>query len=362
MNATLPLAPATAIPAPATMTPDVAPATMTPDVAPATMTPDVAPATMTTPDVAPATMTTPDVAPATMTTPDVAVVVASNDPGILGRNLLRSPAIAGGAVGLHVERDPVSAASAYNRGLDATAAGIVVFAHHDVYLPAGWERLLARRIAEVAALDPDWALIGAFGVGAADGRGYGPVWSSSIGQVLGRVGLAPTPAQSFDELLIVMRRAAGLRFDERLAGFHFYGADIVQTALAAGRSAWIAPLPLVHNDRAHDRLGPDYASAYHALRRKWRARLPVVAPTIKISWHGLHLVRAMRHLRRAAPVVRAQAVPTDVEPERYAERCGWTRLDAEEPGRTRPGAEEPGRTRLGAEEPGRTRPGAEAAR
>lgn len=235
-----------------------------------------------------------------------------------------------GDVEVHVERDPPSATAAYNRGLEGTRAEIVVFAHHDVFLPAGWDALLAERVAAVERLDPDWGLIGAFGIGL-DEQEYGPVWSTSIGRIIGRVPLEPVPAQSYDELLIVMRRGAGLRFDETMPWFHFYGTDIVQTARAAGRSAWIASLPVVHNDLAHDRLGADYREAYHALRRKWRARLPLRTSTVKVSWHGLHLVRAMRHLGQVGDVVRAQAMPAEIDPERYAMLCGWRRLGDDAP-------------------------------
>ena len=115
---------------------------------------------------------------------------------------------------------------AYNRALDATTAEMVVFAHHDVYLPRGWDALLQRRLAEVAAIDPNWALFGPFGV-ALDAAHIGPVWSSSIGLIVGRVPMAPTQVQSYDEMVIVLRRSSGLRFDETLPGWHMYGTDIV---------------------------------------------------------------------------------------------------------------------------------------
>ena len=260
----------------------------------------------------------------------IAIVTASNSDEILSRNLLRSPLLQSLSVELHVECDPPSAAAAYNRGLDATTAEIVVFAHHDVFLPAGWDALLAERIAEVERQDPEWGLIGAFGIGL-DEQEYGPVWSSSIGRIIGRVSLEPVPAQSYDELLIVMRRGAGLRFDEAMPWFHFYGTDIVQTARRAGRSAWIAALPVVHNDRAHGQLGADYREAYHALRRKWRAQLPLRTSTVKVSWHGLHLVRALRHLDSVSDAVRAQAVSHETDPERYAAFCGWRNLGSDTP-------------------------------
>ncbi len=253
------------------------------------------------------------------------VAAASHDAAILSANLARSPAIAEGRLALHVERGAPSAAVAYNRALDATAAGIVVFAHHDVYLPRGWERLLAARLAELSAVDPGWAVAGAYGIGP-DGAGYGPVWSTSLSQIVGRVAPGPVPVQSLDECLIVLRRAAGLRFDEGLPGFHLYGTDIVQSARAQRLGAWALPLPLVHNDGFKDRLGADFAAPFHRLRRKWRAVLPIRTPVITIAWHGLHLARANWRAARHRGLRRAMAAPTATDPAIRAARCGWADL------------------------------------
>lgn len=255
------------------------------------------------------------------------VAAASHDPAILAANLARSPAIAGGRLALHVERGAPSAAVAYNRALAATTAEIVVFAHHDVFLPEGWERLLAARLAALTAADPGWAVAGAFGIGT-DGAGYGPVWSTSLSQIVGRVTLAPVAVQSLDECLIVLRRAAGLRFDEGLPNFHLYGTDIVQQARARGLGAWALPLPLVHNDGYKDSLGPDFAAPFHYLRRKWRAALPIRTPVITIAWHGLHLMRANRRAARNRALRRAMAAPTATDPARWAALCGWADLGA----------------------------------
>ena len=84
---------------------------------------------------------------------DITVVTASHNRAILDANLARSPLIASGAAPLHVEHNALSAAAAYNRALDATKSEIVVFAHHDVYLPKGWETVLERRLAETSAID-----------------------------------------------------------------------------------------------------------------------------------------------------------------------------------------------------------------
>lgn len=257
----------------------------------------------------------------------IVVATASHDAAILAANLARSPCIARGRVALHVERDAPSAALAYNRALDATDAPVVVFAHHDVFLPQGWEALLQARLAALTRHDPHWAVAGAFGVGL-DGAGWGPVWSTSLGQVVGRVGLMPVPVQSLDELLIVLRRASGLRFDAGLPGFHLYGTDIVQAARAAGRGAWALALPLVHNDAYKDRLGADFAGPFRFLQRKWRARLPIRTPVITIAWHGLHLVRAGWRNRRSRPVRQAMAADPATDPGAFAAACGWSDLTA----------------------------------
>lgn len=253
---------------------------------------------------------------------NIVLCCASHSEAILTANLARSPCIAGGALPLHVERNAPSASAAYNRALQATAQPVVVFAHHDVYLPQGWDSLLRARLAE---LPPDWALFGTFGVGL-DGAHIGPVWSSSLGQIVGRVPMAPVEVQSYDELLIVLNRASGLRFDEALPGWHFYGTDIVTTARAAGLRAYAGALPVIHNDGYHEALGSDFAGCYRHLQRKWRHMLPLRSPITKISRSGLHLWRDQWRGRRSQQFRAGMAVDTGHDPEMLARRCGWADL------------------------------------
>jgi hypothetical protein len=250
-----------------------------------------------------------------------AAIAAVNDEASLALNLARSPMIASGAVPLHVERGAPSAAAAYNRGIDATDAPVLLLVHQDVYFPEGWEDRLAAAIAAVEALDPGWGVIGAYGMDAGQ-AGHGRLWSSSVGGPMGTPADPPVPAESLDELLIVMRRDAGLRFDEDPPLWHLYGTDIVQAARAAGAGAWVADLPLVHNDGFHGRLGPDFAAGYHHVRRKWRARLPLRTPVVRIDRWGLGL--PIYRLRAARSYARreAMALDTSVDPRVYAARCG----------------------------------------
>jgi len=256
---------------------------------------------------------------------DLAVVAACNNESILNANLKRSPLIVEEGVPLHVEWNAPSAAAAYNRGLEATDADIVILAHQDVFLPHGWESVLFARIAELEKKDPSWALLGSYGIDR-NGAHFGPVWSSSIGCILGRVATEPIEVQSFDEHLIVMRRHPGLKFDEDLPGFHLYGTDIVQIARRAGLGAYVMALPLIHNDGFKEQLGSDYLAGYRYMKRKWRAELPLVTSVAVISWHGLHLARSRWRNATSRMVRSERAAPVGVDPRIYASLCGWSDL------------------------------------
>lgn len=258
------------------------------------------------------------------------VVTASHDDAILEANLKKSPMIASGDIPLEVVKGAPSASIAYNRGLDATTAEIVVFAHHDVYIPSGWERLLLRRISEVEAEDPGWGLLGPLGI-TLEGTHYGPVWSTSIGLILGRVPTKPVPVNSYDELMLILRRGTGLRFDEDLPNFHLYGTDITQIALSRGLGSYTAPMPLVHNDSFHDVLGQDFADCFSYIRKKWRHRLPIKASVTEITRSGIKHMRSTRRARKSRDFRKAMALSTELDPRIYASRCGWETLGADFP-------------------------------
>ena len=252
---------------------------------------------------------------------NLCIVTATNDEFYLKTNLLASAIIDRG-VPLQVERGAVSAAAAYNHGLDATVAPIVIFAHQDVYFPPGWERLLLQTLELLERQDPDWALVAPYGI-TRQGEHAGDVWSTSLGRRLGGPFPAPVPAQSFDELVIVMRRSAGLRFDEALPGFHLYGTDIVQTALARGKGAYVAWLPVVHNDKFHGALGKDFSDSYHFTRRKWRHCLPLRTPVEWLRWHGLSLTWSRWRAQRSIEKRRAMAGDSRTDPRQFSGACGW---------------------------------------
>jgi hypothetical protein len=203
-----------------------------------------------------------------------AVAAAVNDDVILAQCLARSPEIESGALPLTCYRAYPTAGTAYNQGLDDADADYVIFAHQDVFLPQGSVERLTRSINELNATAPDWAVAGVVGLDV-DGALKGETWCSGNNCVIGDGSALPARAISLDELVIVVRRSSGLRFDPKLPSFHLYAADIILIAEAAGLSTWIIHLPVVHHSRPVVNLGGGYAHAWHYMRRKWRLKLPV---------------------------------------------------------------------------------------
>ena len=167
----------------------------------------------------------------------------------------------------------------------------------------------------------------------------GDVWSTSLGCRLGGPFPTPLPAQSFDELVIVMRRSAGLRFDEALPGFHLYGTDIVQTAKARGRGAYVAWLPVVHNDKFHGVLGADFTASYQYLWRKWRGSLPLRTPVLWVRWHGRSLDWLRWFAGQSIDKRRLTAGDSRTDPHLFSQACGWE--DENWHGRRTPGPAAP---------------------
>ncbi len=202
------------------------------------------------------------------------IVVAVNDEAVLRNNLMRSALLQQPGVSLQLQRGYASASLAYGDALSYCRSDTVVFVHQDVYLPVGWPGQLQRSLQRLQRLDPDWAVLGVYGV-QPNGAQVGCVWSSGLDALFGRPFEQPTPVNSIDEVLIVLRRSSGVGFDPALPGFHLYATDLVQAAQSAGWGAYAIFAPVIHNSRPSPFLGSDYFEAYRHLVRKWRDRLPI---------------------------------------------------------------------------------------
>ncbi len=203
------------------------------------------------------------------------LVVASNDARVLENTLLASPAI-DDCCQVVVERDFPCAGSAYNRGLEEANCDLVVFAHQDVYLPSEWMNAVRVAVDAIDATGTNWGTLGVFGAtrqSPAQLRGY--CYSTGLDVILGAPFDSPIPARTLDELVLIVRRSSGLRFDEKLPGFHLYGADICLQAESRALTNYIIPAFCIHNANGVVRLPEDFWRAYFYLRGKWLHNLPV---------------------------------------------------------------------------------------
>jgi len=252
---------------------------------------------------------------------DITLAAAVNDDAVLNQNLLASPLARAEGVELLLQRSFPSASRAYNDALDRATRDVIVFAHQDVYLPDGWERRLADAIDRLASAP--WAVLGVFGVDEPGAR-RGRCWSTGLGRDLDMRVAQPTPAISLDELLIVVRKSSGVRFDERLPGFHFYGTDIALRARREGLGVFIIDAPVVHNSVPVTSLGGSYAVGYHAMRRLWAERLPLGTCVVPVTRFGVPFARtrlryALRALRHGAD----RGTARDPDPASIARRLGY---------------------------------------
>jgi len=238
------------------------------------------------------------------------LVAAVNDEDVLNTSLLRSPDIAG-ATDVFLQRGFSNAATAYNAGLDTCRSDVVVFAHQDVFLPAGWIERLEGQIRQVEQVDARWGVIGVYGLDLkAQPRGH--VHSTGLKRTLGAPEGLPTPAIAVDEMVIVLRRGSGLRFDADLPGFHLYGTDICLEAGRRGLSAFLIANFCIHNSNGLSVLPRSFWKAYWFLRAKWRERLPIQSPCATVH----------RSAARAAYDMVRQLVVNHLRPVNPGRRVG----------------------------------------
>jgi hypothetical protein len=165
--------------------------------------------------------------------------------------------------------------------METATAEVLIFAHCDVYFPGCWFERLAWEVDRLSRIDPEWAVAGVSSL-TSSGELVGRMYDSSLERlftetmgIYGKPLVSPVPIVSADELGLIVRRGASVRFDSFLPEFHLYGTDIILEAERQGKRSYGLDLPLIHNAKAQLRIGNDYVRAYKYMVRKWRARLPV---------------------------------------------------------------------------------------
>jgi hypothetical protein len=217
------------------------------------------------------------------------IAAAVNDHAVLELCLNRSPAIVSGETKLRIYEGFATAGAAYNQALADSAAPYLVLVHQDIYLPRNFIANVRARIENLNQIDPNWAVAGAIGTDAA-GDVVGQTWSSGLGQIVGEKTEQPVAVEALDEMLLIVRRAAGVAFDPDIPSFHLYGTDIIQTAKTRGMKSYVIDAPVIHHSRPAVDLRGGFRVAYSYMQRKWRGALPIqnlicpIYPTMIPFW------------------------------------------------------------------------------
>lgn len=226
------------------------------------------------------------------------LIVAVKDHDVFRNTLLRSQDV-GPRCEVIPREEFSSAAKAYNSGIAQASHEILVFAHTDVYFPDGWFEKLNAAIAHIEATDPNWGTLGVCGISSTN-EIVGHVYSTGSGVVFGQAFDEPIEAVSLDEMVLVLRRSAGLRFDEQLPGFHLYGTDICLEAQSRGMKNYVVSAFCIHNSNGIGTLPPAFWEAYGYMRKKWWGQLPVRTCCTEISRLRPPVLGALRSsIRRA---------------------------------------------------------------
>jgi hypothetical protein len=222
----------------------------------------------------------------------VSLIVAVNDEEVFRDNLLAS-ASGQSDVEILPLRGFRSAGTAYSSGRAKARNDILIFAHQDVYFPPGWFSRFADTVVDLESRDPNWGVLGVFGISTSR-EPKGHVYSSGLMGILGGAFQRPIEASTLDELILIVRRSSVLEFDRRLPGFHLYGADICLQATHQEMKNYIIPAFCIHNSNGLRKLPLAFWRSYLYMQRKWWNQLPVTTPCIQITRTGFPFLSSMR--------------------------------------------------------------------
>ena len=226
----------------------------------------------------------------------ITFAVAVNQREVFENNFLASPCLRKSCDHqILVQEGFDSATKAYNDAIGRSLNDLIVFAHQDVILPETWLSELQHALSHLEIEDPNWGVLGCYGETQSDnGRGY--VYSSGLG-ILGRPLKHPSPVQTLDEIVLILRKSSGLRFDDTLPHFHFYGADICLTAARMGLKSYAISAFCIHNTRQTLVLPKEFYASCRHIKRAWKDCLPIQTTCIKITKFNIPVYT--RRLREA---------------------------------------------------------------
>lgn len=188
-----------------------------------------------------------------------------------------------------VQSDYRSASKAYNEAIPAACHDLIVFVHQDLILPHHWAADVAQAVTYLDFHDPKWGVLGCYGK-TRDGTGKGYLYSPGPG-IIGEPLRTPTLVQTLDEIVLIVRRSSGLRFDEDLPHFHMYGADICLRSASMGRNSYVIPAFCVHNADHYLVVPREFYTCCTHVKRRWKDSLPIETTCVRLTRWSVPIYR-----------------------------------------------------------------------
>ena len=222
----------------------------------------------------------------------ISIVAAVNNLDVLRNNLLISPDIANHKSELQLlfKENYASAALAYNSAIDEAENDIIIFIHQDIYLPEGWFADLGRCLKYLEAKQSDWGVLGCFGSRHDAFGGLGQVYTNGLGLHGNRIA-EPEPVETLDEIILIIRKSSGLRFDAELPHFHLYGTDLCLIAQDRGMTNYAFQGFCIHNTNQLLQLPSEFYQCHDYIKAKWAKYLPIYASCMTITRFSAELYK-----------------------------------------------------------------------
>jgi hypothetical protein len=180
-----------------------------------------------------------------------------------------------------IQKGYASAAKAYNSAIDKAEAEIIIFVHQDIVLPVQWADNLNASLAYLEKTNPTWGVLGCHGE-TQDGKGRGYLYCAGNGRYILQPFDRPEKVHTLDEIVLIIKKSSGLRFDERLPHFHLYGTDICMTAHKNGMNCYAIPAFCLHNSNETVLFPEEFFICCNYVRQKWSDSLPIYTPCVTI--------------------------------------------------------------------------------
>jgi hypothetical protein len=228
----------------------------------------------------------------------VTFVVAVRSKGeILANNFMASPCFSEKhEFEILIQENYACAGKAFNDAMDRSSNDLMIFAHQDIVFPKDWPSDFERALKSLEATDPNWGILGCYGE-TLDHKGRGFVFSTGCG-VLGAPFAEPMPVQTLDEIVLIVRKSSGIRFDESLPHFHFYGADVCLEAARRGMKSYAISAFCIHNADQNLILAKEFYAAYKPFKKKWREHLPIHTTSVWVTrWNMTMYMRRLDELQ-----------------------------------------------------------------